>query len=279
MTGAGALIIVSIIGAIGEMIDGSLGMGFGVISASLMIGLGFAPAVAVATVNASKILTGLASGLSHWKLGNIRWDWFIPLVLGGVSGGVLGAFVLSSVPSGFVRPVVGILLLGMGGLMIWRFFRWPVGSTLTALPDATSTDAPIREGKRQWLRALAKNSATGKIGALGFVAAFVSGLTGAYGPIATSGMMLLKKSQPRHAVGSVNMAEIFVASAIAMTILLRQGVESFPVGFVIALVTGGAIAAPLGAYICRRLPARALTFSIGAALIALNVRAVSLLFR
>lgn len=270
MTGLLLFLGVAGIGAVAQLVDGSLGMGFGVFSASLMVATGFAPAVAVATVNAAKIITGLASGLSHWGLGNVRRDWLLPLALSGVLGGFLGGYLLTSIPSETAKPVVSVLLLVMGLLIVWRALRWQV-------PCAEAQGEKCKQcprGKWQLLAENARNNSKAKLGALGFLAALVNGVSGAYGPIATSGVLLLEKGQPRHAIGTVNLAEFFVAITVAVTILLRIGLDQFPIGLVLALATGGIIVAPLAARVCRSLPPKALAFLTGSLLIALNVGVV-----
>ena len=270
MTGLLLFLGVAGIGAVSQLVDGSLGMGFGVFSASLMVATGFAPAVAVATVNAAKIMTGLASGLSHWGLDNVRRDWLLPLALSGVLGGFLGGYLLTSIPSETAKPVVSVLLLVMGLLIVWRALRWRV-------PCAEAQGEKCKQcprGKWQLLAENARNNSKAKLGALGFVAALVNGFSGAYGPIATSGVLLLEKGQPRHAIGTVNLAEFFVAITVAVTILLRIGLDQFPIGLVLALAAGGIMVAPLAAYICRGLSPKALAFLTGSLLIALNVRVV-----
>ena len=276
MTGAFTLLIVTAIGSLAQVIDGSLGMGFGVFSASLMIAFGFVPAVAVAVVNASKIFTGLASGLSHWRIGNVRKDWLLPLALGGVLGGFLGGYLLTSISPETAKPWVSVLLLVMGLLIILRTIRWRFTCTILKraekcenCPKSETQDLPGNFGKRPMV----------KLGALGFLAAFINGLSGAYGPIATSGVLLLEKGQPRHAIGTVNLAEFFVAITVATTILVRQGLGQFPLGLMLALSLGGILVAPLAAYICRRLPSRGLAFLMGLSLIALNFKAVILILR
>ena len=276
MTGAFTLLIVTAIGSLAQVIDGSLGMGFGVFSASLMIAFGFVPAVAVAVVNASKIFTGLASGLSHWRMGNVRRDWLLPLVLGGVLGGFLGGYLLTSIPPETAKPWVSVLLLVMGLLIILRTIRWRFTCTILKraekcenCPKSETQDLPGNFGKRPMV----------KLGALGFLAAFINGLSGAYGPIATSGVLLLEQGQPRQAIGTVNLAEFFVAITVATTILVRQGLGQFPLGLMLALSLGGILVAPLAAYICRRLPSRGLAFLMGLSLIALNFKAVILILR
>lgn len=272
MTGLFVFVMVAAIGSLAQVVDGSLGMGFGVISAAAMIAAGLVPAVAVGVVNAAKILTGLASGLSHWRLGNVRRDWLVPLTLSGVVGGFLGSYLLTSLPPETARPWTSILLLVMGLLIIWRALRWQVPCAIQARDEKCKL---CPKGKWQWLAEYSKNGSTGKLSVIGFLAAFVNGLSGAYGPIATSGVLLIEKGQPRHAIGTVNLAEFFVATTVATTILARQGLGQFPVGLVLALTIGGILAAPLAAYICRRVPSRALAFLMGSALIAMNFRVVT----
>lgn len=272
MTGAFAFLAVGAIGSLAQMVDGSLGMGFGVFSSALMITAGFAPAVAVAVVNAAKILTGLASGLSHWSLGNVRRDWLLPLALSGVAGGFLGGYLLTSVSPETAKPWVSLLLLVMGLLIVWRAVRWKVPCAIQKW-DEKCDHCP--KGKWQRLAGYSKNNPTGKLGAIGFLAAFVNGLSGAYGPIATSGVLLMEKGQPRYAIGTVSLAEFFVATTVAVTILGRQGLSQFPMGLVLALSIGGILMAPISAYICHHMPARGLAFLVGSALIAINFRVVA----
>lgn len=275
MTGSFVFLAVMAIGGLAQMIDGALGMGFGVFSSSIMIATGVAPAVAVATVNTAKIFTGLASGLSHWSLGNVRRDWLLPLAVAGVIGGFLGSYLLTSVQPGTAKPWISLLLLVMGLLIVWRALRRPAACARHGW-DKQCNNCP--KGKFQWLAEQAKNNSTGKLGVIGFVAAFVNGVSGAYGPIATSGVLLVEKGQPRHAIGTVNLAEVFVATTVAGTILARQGLGQFPIGLVAALAAGGVMAAPLAAYLCRRLPAKGLAFMTGSLLIGLNFRALTLVF-
>lgn len=278
MIGLEKIFIIAVIGAIGQVVDGSLGMGFGVFSSSLMISTGLAPAVAVAVVNAAKIFTGLSSGLSHLKFGNVRRDWLIPLVVTGITGGILGAYLLTSIPPQVARPWVSSLLTVAGGLLIWRSLRWRVPCTDLTW-DKRCDGCPTHRRDWKWLATKARTHAFNKIGTLGFIAAFVNGLSGAYGPIATTGMLFFGKDQPRYAVGTANLAETFVAIAVVATIFFRGGPSEFPLTLTFALIIGAAIAAPLAAYICRSLPPRVLTFSIGALLIVSNAGPVTAVLR
>lgn len=272
MTEALSFLVVAAIGGLAQVMDGSLGMGFGVFSSSMLMATGFAPSTAVAVVNAAKIFTGLASGVAHWRLGNVRMEWCLPLSLGGVAGGFLGGYLLTSIPPQAAKPWVSSFLLVVGLLIILRSLRGkaPCASQVW---EEECEQCP----KNNWQRVSAhvRKGTAAKLGALGFLAALVNGLSGAYGPIATSGLLLFGKGEARHAVGTVSLAEFFVAGTVASTILGRQGFDEFPGLMVLALVIGGIMAAPLAALICRRFPSRGLAFLVGSALIAQNLRVVT----
>jgi len=110
-----------VVGFVAQAVDGALGMGYGVFSTSLLVGIGLAPAIASASVHTAETATTLVSGISHWRLGNVRWKLFWRLVVPGVVGGVAGAYSLASIPGKQMKPVVSGLLLVMGGLVLYRF--------------------------------------------------------------------------------------------------------------------------------------------------------------
>ena len=268
-------IVTGFVGGLAQIVDGTIGMGFGLITSSSMMALGFAPAVAVATINVAKIITGLASGLSHWRFGNVRRDWLVPLILGGLAGGVLGGLLLTSIQPGNARTWVAILLILMGGLVIWRTIHWKVYCTLKekecrGCPAHTNGNAFPPNNKNHMIL---------KLGGLGFLAAFVNGLSGAYGPMATTGVLLLEKGEPRHAIGTVNMAEFFVAVGVSVTIIAKLSLSQFPFGLALSLAVGGILIAPIAAYICRIITPRLLAFMVGISLTGMNIIAIVLLMR
>lgn len=276
MTDAFSFLLVSVIGGVAQVIDGSLGMGFGVFSASLLIATGSAPSTAVAIVNAAKIFTGLASGLAHWRLGNVKMEWCVPLSMAGIVGGFLGSYLLTSFSAQDARPWVSGLLVTVGVLIIFRNLRGQI-SCSSQIRSEKCEECP-RSG---WLNVptTVMNGMAVKIGAVGFFSGLVNGLSGAYGPIATSGMLLLGKGEPRHAIGTVSLAEFVVAATVASTILGRQGYGEFPAVLALALAVGGVLAAPAAAYLCRKMPPRGLGYLVGSLLIAQNLQVVSLVVR
>lgn len=261
------------IGGLAQIVDGTIGMGFGLITSSSMMALGFAPAIAVATINMAKVITGLASGLSHWRFGNVRRDWLIPLIAGGLIGGVLGGLLLTSIQPGKARSWVAVLLILMGGLVIWRTIHWKVYCTLK---ERECRGCPAHVNGND-VSSNNKNHTLLKLGGLGFLAAFVNGLSGAYGPMATTGVLLLEKGEPRHAIGTVNMAEFFVALGVSITIITKLSLSQFPYGLAIALSVGGILIAPIAAYICRIITPRILALMVGISLTGMNIIAIFLL--
>lgn len=269
-------ILVGFIGSLGQIVDGVLGMGFGLIASSSMMALGFIPAAAVATINLAKIVTGLASGLSHWRFGNVKQEWLIPLTAGGLIGGIVGALLLTSIEADRARFWTGIILLVMAGLVIWRSIRWKVycifkskGGECVGCPVHSNGNGLFQRNK---------NHARLKLGGLGFLAAFINGLTGAYGPLATTGVLLLEKGEPRKAIGTVNLSEFFVALVVSLTIITRMDLKNFSPGLALSLALGGIVIAPAAAYICRTLSPRVLTLLVGITVIGMNVVATFLLF-
>ena len=144
-------------GAAGQFLDTLAGMGFGALSSTAMVAAGISPVVVIGTVNLAKVWSGLASGLSHWRFGNIQWSWVVPLGVPAVAGGVLAALVLTSLPTQVIRGLVPIALLVMGLLILRRFLSKSAALPLVAggSQDAVSIiqQAPWRVFTRSfWAR-------------------------------------------------------------------------------------------------------------------------------
>jgi uncharacterized membrane protein YfcA len=249
--------LVVVIGSVGQLLDGTLGMGFGVFSASVLLAAGFPPVTVVATVNAAKLLTGIFSGIAHWKAGNIRHDWLLPLIVPGVAGGALGVYFLASLPQTQFRFWMAAVLSLMGGIILWRSL-----CSITSLGFPSVDELPKNSSRSPYL------------GILGFAAGFLNAISGAYGPFATSGVMLIGRGKPHQAVGTVNVAEIFVAGAVISSLLSEKGLQTMAWDLAIALDVGGALTAQLAAYACLRLPSKVLQLGVGLALICLNLGVV-----
>ncbi len=238
-----------LVGFVAQMIDGALGMAYGVSSTTILASLGVPQKFASAAVHASEVVTTGISGLSHWRAGNIHFDLAKHLLIPGVLGGVVGAYLLSNFEGDIIKPFVAVYLIIMGLIIIFRAFR---------------SLAP-RE-VRSWLLPLALGG--------GFMDA-VGG--GGWGPIVTS-TLVARGNIPRFTVGSVNATEFFVTLAQSITFVIALGSGEFiKYGTVIlGLLIGGAIAAPLAAFATKRLPHRPFMLLVGLLIVLLNVRTLIL---
>lgn len=261
-------------GAAGQLVDAAAGMGFGAFSSTIMIAGGISPVLVVATVNLAKVGSGLASGLAHWRLGNIRRAWVAPLAIPGIAGGVLAAILITRLPEAATRFWVPIILVLMGLLILWRSFSGR--SFLPRVAGASHEWAPP-VASNPWASfqaSLVGIPSSFWLGVIGFFGGIINGLSGAFGPFATTSVILVKNDHPRYAIGTVNLAEFFVAAAISTTLILRLDWSAFRWQLPLALMVGSVITAPIGAYLARHMPARVLGVVVGAVLISLNVWSV-----
>jgi len=236
-----------LVGFAAQLIDGCLGMAYGVTSTSFLLGLGIPPAAASASVHAAEVFTTGVSGTFHLRFGNADKTLFRKLVVPGVIGGVVGAYVLTRIDGAVVKPVVAGYLLLMGALIIWRAVR----KTIT------------REVRTHLF----------PLGAVGGFFDAIGG--GGWGPIVTT-TLVARGNHTRQAVGSVNLAEFFVTVSQSITFLLAIGLTNWQV--ILGLMAGGVVAAPIAALLCRRLPSRLLTIMVGILIIGLSIRTIYLAF-
>ena len=227
-------------------------MGYGVTSSTLLLAAGLAPAAVSASVHFSKIVTGLASGASHWRLGNVDWPTVRRIGVPGCLGGFAGAAALSSVSGAAARPWIAGVLLLLGVYVFARFALMRV-----EVPEATT---PLR---RRFLA---------PIGAFGGFVDAIGG--GGWGPVATPSLLASGRMEPRKVIGSVNASEFFVAVCISAGFLLFLGTESVQVTVLLALLAGGVIAAPIAASIVHRVAPRPLGVAVGGLIMLTNSRVV-----
>lgn len=230
-----------LVGFAAQIIDGTLGMAYGVSASTLLLSRGIVPATVSATVHAAEVFTTGLSGVSHHYFGNVDRRLFWRLVIPGVVGAVVGAYLLASLSGERFRPVIAAYLLVMGVLIIVRVFRTvpPVSVTTHLVP-------------------------------LGFFGAFIDAVGGGgWGPIVAS-TLIARGNHVRVSVGSVNAAEFFVTLAASLTFIATIGLEHWPI--IVGLAIGGMAAAPLGAYTCRKVPHRPFMFLVGLLVVALSVR-------
>jgi uncharacterized membrane protein YfcA len=224
-----------------QLVDGALGMAYGVTASTMLLALGVPPASASATVHASECFTTGASALSHSAFGNVSRVLFRKLLVPGVLGAVAGACVLSSLPGERLRPVVAAYLAGMGAVLIVRAVR----------------SQPAR-------------SVTTHLAPLAFVGALVDAIGGGgWGPIVAT-TLIGRGNHVRQTVGSVAAVEFFVTMAASATFVLQLGLTNWPM--ILGLAVGGTLAAPVGAVVCRRVPVRPLMIAVGVLVIALSAR-------
>jgi len=221
-----------LVGFAAQLVDGALGMAFGVISSTLLITIGVNPAAASASVHAVEVFTTGASGISHTLHKNVNWKLFRRIVIPGVIGGVLGAYVLTLAMDS-ARPFVLAYLIGIGLYLLWRGIRYG------------------HQEKRARI-----------VEPLGFVGGFLDAAGGGgWGPIVTSNL-LIQGAHPRKVIGTVNTAEFFLSVTISATFIASLGFEAFTVAMA-GLLIGGLAAAPLGGFVAKRVPARGLMIMVG----------------
>jgi len=227
-------------------------LGYGVSAVSILVTFGINPAIASASVHTAEGFVDVVSGVSHWKLGNIEKGLFWRLVIPGVAGAVLGAIFLSWISLSVAKPFVGLILFGMGIIILFRFTRKRV--------------------------IIEKKLPRQLVPLLGFVAAFidVSG-GGGWGPLCTP-IFLLGGSEPRKAVGTVEVTEPIISFTAMIVFAFTLGLESFLWTIVIPIMLGGFILSPVAALLTRRIPKRLLGVLVGLWLVILNGRLLALLF-
>jgi uncharacterized membrane protein YfcA len=241
--------LIIFIGFLAQLIDGSLGMAYGVSSTTFLTTVGVPAKIASASVHTAEVFTTLFSGISHWKMKNVDWAIFKKLVVPGVIGGALGAYVLINFPGNLISPVVSVYLLIMGVVVLFR------GICGTA-------------------RKLLTGNQLIPVGLIGGFFDAVGG--GGWGPIVTS-TMVASGHPPRYTIGSVNTAEFFVTIVQALTFTLFLGIGQYW-QYIAGLALGGVLAAPLAAYVCKRMPDKKLLVIVGVLIIILNVRNIIALF-
>lgn len=244
-------LVFGFVGAAAQMVDGTLGMGFGVTSATLLTLLGYSAVAASAGTHAAKMGTTLVSGLSHWRQGNVDWRVMIAIGLPGAAGAFLGAVALTTVASNAARLWMAILLFGLGLLIIARF-----GFGKNLLPAFKARTRHL------W-----------PVGLIGGVVDATGG--GGWGPVATPSLMVLTKHEPHRVVGTVNAAEFLVAVSASLGFLYAAGDEGVPWIPVLGLVLGGALVAPIAARLAHRAPRAVLGVCVGGMVLISNVAVIS----
>jgi uncharacterized protein len=246
------LVVLGIVGLIAQLVDGSLGMAYGVTSTTLLLAIaGLTPALASTAVHISEVGTTLASGVSHWRFGNVDWSKVGWLAIPGGIGAFFGAVVLSSIISAeAAEPIVAVFLFSLGVYILSRFaFR--------------RREQPVD------VRPVAR----GFLGPLGLVAGFLDAAGGGgWGPISTPTLLSSRRMEPRKVVGTVDTSEFVVALSASVGFLISLSFAQVPWTVVGALLLGGVVAAPIAAYIVRILPARVLGTAVAGVILITNMK-------
>ena len=229
------------IGFAAQLIDGALGMAFGQISSTLLISMGVPPATASAGVHTAETFTTAVSGISHVAHRNVDWRLFLRIVIPGIIGGVLGAYVLTQISAETAKPIVLTYLAAIGLYLLWR------GATHKHVEREPKVVEP-----------------------LGLVGGFLDAAGGGgWGAVVTSNL-LVQGGSPRKVIGTVNTAEFFLTVTISATFIVALGWEAFTVATV-GLLIGGVIAAPFGAFVAKRINADLLLTFVGVILTATSL--------
>jgi|GEM_PF-121527 len=242
------LVILALVGLGAQLIDGTLGMAYGVTSTTLLLAVGYSPVACSASVHLAEIGTTLASGASHWRFGNVDWKVVGRIGVPGAVGAFIGATFLSSLATDSAKPWMSGILLVLGLYLLLRFS--------TRLPTQR-LDVPLR---RRFLTPL------------GLFAGFIDATGGGgWGPVATPTLISSGRMTPRRVIGTVDTSEFLVAVAASVGFLLGLGRENVIWGVVGALLIGGLIAAPIAAFLVRLVPTRMLGSSVGGMIVLTNL--------
>jgi uncharacterized membrane protein YfcA len=246
-----SIILLAIVGLVAQLVDGSLGMAYGVTSTTLLLAVGLSPALASASVHIAEVGTTLASGVSHWRFGNVDWKKVGWLAVPGGIGAFLGAVVLVSVITAeAAAPIIAIFLFSLGVYILARFSFRRREKPVVVRPIRGTFLAP-----------------------LGLVAGFLDAAGGGgWGPISTPTLLSSGRMEPRKIVGTVDTSELVVALAASLGFLLTLSFAEVPWSVVGALLAGGIIAAPIAAWVVRILPMRVLGTAVGGVILITNMR-------
>lgn len=248
------LLLVSVVGFLAQLIDGSMGMAFGVSATSLLLLLAYSPAAASAIVHIAEVATTAVSGVSHIRFGNVHWPTLLKIAIPGSLGAFVGAVLLSNLDLSAARPWTSGILLALGILIIARFVTMRV-------------QKPERNGHKRWLIPL------------GLVGGFVDSTGGGgWGPVVTTSLTASRVLEPRKAIGTTNTAEFLVSLSASVGFLLGLGSSAIPWDAVIALIIGGVLAAPLAAWLVTKVPQQMLGLVVGFVIVLLNTRQISVSF-
>ena len=246
------LVLLAVVGLLAQLVDGSLGMAYGVTTTTLLLAIGTNPVAASATVHLAEIGTTLVSGASHWRFGNVDWPVVLKIGVPGAVGAFAGATFLSSLDTSTAKPIMSGILLALGLYVLVRF-------TFKGLrKDRLGT--PLRK------RFLAP---------LGLFGGFVDATGGGgWGPVGTPAILASGRMEPRKVIGSIDTSEFLISVAASIGFLAALGSQGINFSWVAMLFIGGAIAAPIAAWIVRIVPPRILGSLVGGLIVLTNAKTI-----
>ncbi len=247
------ILVFVLVGFVAQMIDGALGMAYGVSSNTFLLSLGIPPAAASASVHMAEVVTTGISGFSHWKLGNVNWNLVKRLLIPGVIGGVAGAYLLTTFDGNIIKPYISAYLLIMGIVIIVKAFNMKKDHNENEYHGPT-------------------------ISLLGLLGGFCDAIGGGgWGPVVTT-TLVARGKHPRLTIGSVNFSEFFITLAESVTFVLALNFSEYW-QIILGLLIGGGIAAPFAAILTKKLPIKALMITVGLLIVALSIRTIYLTFK
>jgi uncharacterized protein len=246
------LVVLAILGFIAQLVDGALGMAYGVTSTTLLLAIaGLTPALASTAVHISEVGTCAASGLSHWRFGNVDWSRILWLAIPGAIGAFVGATVLVRfIDASVAEPFVAIFLFLLGAYVLARFAFNRTPQVVQNLPIPRVFLSP-----------------------LGLIAGFLDAVGGGgWGPISTPTLLSSGRMEPRKVVGTVDTSEFIVALSASIGFLISLSFAEVPWTVVGTLLAGGLVAAPVAAWFVRHLNARVLGTAVGGFILLVNAK-------
>lgn len=238
-----SILLYILAGFVAQMIDGALGMAYGVTATTFLLSFGIPPAASSASVHASEVFTSGVSGLMHLKFGNVNTKLFKSLLIPGVIGAILGAYILSSFEeyNDVIKPLVSVYTLVLGTIILIKAIR--------------------KHRERRRIRRIFPLAITG-----GFLDSIGGG---GWGPIVSS-TLIARGRNPRYTIGSVNLAEFFIALSSSLTFVTIIGLTHWII--IAGLIIGGVIAAPIAAYLANKIPTKTIMILVGLVVIILSLK-------
>ena len=251
-----------IIGFLAQIVDGAIGMAYGLISMAILLSIGISPIAASASIHTSEIVTTGISGIAHAMFKNIDYTLFRRLLLPGIIGSIIGAYLLTRIPIDIIKPIISVYLFVLGMIIIYKAFKtknW-MEKIKILINKALEREKPAHHPYR--------------IIPLGLAGGFCDAIGGGgWGAFITSSLLAQDDEEPRFTVGTANFAEFLIAMSSSITFFILIGISHWRI--VLGLISGGAIAAPIAAFSLKYIPIRILLFLTGLLVILVSLQMIA----